>query len=367
MMTSKDLMTMAAGLVPADLLSDVRRSLLVPQVGPYHQEGPFMDSHLVRVLATLEDVAQGQIDERVPKSVRMLMVDAVESVGLDTCRLYVLLHDLDKATCLTLVDANGSKRAITWDEWRTFAGIPTEGFALGVACKLLIPTLTGMSKIVQISYYQDQDGVTRTHGRVTGERLRGRDDIPAIVVNAIEEHELAFTFGARGGINIPLIERMVEGKDDISVGFTFAVNYADQMGSYREDGSPDISDFLLMAESYCAFRQFTELTARIAATDRLDSQKVEKAMAGLRKATDAFRTESADQAYARIIEECKLPKVDEDQVRQALEPAIAEGLPTEIVEAIVAEMTTLGKLSSETGKQIGRFNRLVRPALAKLG
>jgi len=358
MLTNEQLLSCATDLVPADLVADVERSLVVPQVGPYHQEGPFMDSHLVRVLATLEDIADGQIDERVPETVRSLMVKAVESVGLDTCRLYVLLHDADKATCLTLVFTDGSKRAITWGEWTAmFTG--TTGDELSSFCQ--------ESGIEQISYYQDQDGVKRTHGRVTAERLRGRGDIPEIVVSAIEEHELAFTFGTRGGTNIPLIERMVEGKDDICVGFTFAVNYADQMGSYREDGRPDMGYFLLMTESFVAFRQLAELTARIVKTDRLHKQKVEKVVADLRRSTDAFRAETADQAYSRIVGDAKLPEVTEAQVRTALEQAIAEGLPREIIDTIVVEMTSSGKLSSETGKALGRFNRPVRAALATLG
>ena len=58
-MTTQNNIAAALPLIPADLVGDVERSLLVPQVGPYHQEGPFMEAHLERVLTTLEALAVG--------------------------------------------------------------------------------------------------------------------------------------------------------------------------------------------------------------------------------------------------------------------------------------------------------------------
>ncbi len=345
--------------VPIDLQGDVERSLHVPQVGPYHQEGPFMENHLSRVMMALEEVYFEGLQVFVPQPVRSLITGAIQKLGMDLCRLYILLHDLDKANCLTIVYIDGNKVAVTWDEWTgMFDG--SDGDSLATFCL--------DAGIEQISYYQDQDGGSkRSHGRVTAERLRGREDIPDIVVKAIEEHELAFTFGSRGGINIPLVEKMVEGKDKLAIGFTLLVNYADQMGSAREDGEPDVSDFLLMVDSYLAYRQLGQLKDRLSQTDRLDDQKVNKALAKLRKATDAFCAEDVDRAYSRIVRECRLPELTQAQVMTALEPAISEGLSDKLIEAIVAEMTSEGKLSRETGKALGRFNRLIRPALAKLG
>ena len=66
------------------------------------------------------------------------------------------------------------------------------------------------------------------------------------------------------------------------------------------------------------------------------------------------------------MESCSLPEVTEEQVRDALAPAIEQGLPEELVSAIVADMTSEGKLSKDVGKRLGRFNRAVRPALARL-
>lgn len=359
---ASQLLALAARLVPADFLNDVKRSLRVPQLSPHHREGPFMDEHLVLVLAALEQVARGEIDERVHEAARELMLEAVSVLGIETCQQYVLLHDLDKANCLTLTYENGRKVAISWDEWKgMFAG--QTGEELESFCQ--------EEGIVQISYFQETPDGTRKHGAVTAERLRGRDDIPSVVVDAIGEHEMCFTFGARGGINIPLMEKLGEGKNRKSFGFMLAVNYADQMGSLKDNGEPDLSDFLLMVDSFVALGYLTALRDEFVIArrrgERFDDQAVEKALAVIRKDVNAFQSETVEQAFERIASQTRLPEVSEGQVLEALSPAIAEGLPQEFVEAIVAEMTTSGKLSSETGKRLGRFNRLVRPALAKLG
>lgn len=346
--------------IPPDLLGDVERSLRVPQAGPYHREAPFMEGHLEEMRRSILfiDLVDGPFDYDLDVGVQVEMAAAIDWYGLHAAYQYMFLHDVDKTSCMTLVYTDGRKVAVTWEKWTTmFAG--STGEELSALCL--------KEGIQRISYYQEVDGQIRDHGRVTAERLAGRSDVPQVVVEAIRDQTLALAFGERDGVNIPLAERVFGERSEHAQAFFLAVNYADQMASHREGGEPDMGAFISMVESREAWANLRYVTKRLAEFDRLDTQKVARELGKLRKATDAFRNETADQAYSRIVGECTLPEVTEEAVRQALEPVIADGLPAEIVEVIVTEMVSSGKLSRETGKQLGRFNRLVRTALATLG
>ena len=89
-------------LIPEDLRSWVIKFLMVPQFGPYHKEGSYLWYHLELAMKTLEDVGQGVIDARIPKAVTQLMIEAVNCVGIGFCQKYILLHDFDKGSRLSL-------------------------------------------------------------------------------------------------------------------------------------------------------------------------------------------------------------------------------------------------------------------------
>ena len=114
-----------APALPADLEIDVARSLFVPQRGPHHCESVFLRGHLERVYNALEETAEGCVHSAAPEHIATLLVEAAQA-QFDLAALYVELHDVDKATCLSLGDAQGNRRAVTWDEWCGFVASSAE-------------------------------------------------------------------------------------------------------------------------------------------------------------------------------------------------------------------------------------------------
>lgn len=345
--------------LPVDLQEDVRRSLGVPQHGPHHNEGPFLDSHLRLVPQAMSDAAAGIFHEAVPEAVRPAMRAAAQAQA-SLASMYVLLHDVDKANCLTLVYHDGRTQAIAWAEWLDFAGpAARDGGLLGRFCR--------EQGIKQISYYQETEDGTRHHGRVAAERLTGRKDIPSLIVKAIETHEIAFWFGAKGGINIPLFTQTFGDWPDDEVAFALLVNYADQVGSHDEEGEPDVGDFVLLAKTYVAAKQYGELAERLKSAQRVDRVKLGKALDGLRKSVDALQSEDVEEAYRRIVAECALPTYEEHAVRVALAPLVdanqlGADLAGRLTDALVAE----GQIPSELGRLLGAANKAVREAIAQI-
>jgi len=364
-MDRNELIELARRTLPADLVEVVATSLDAPQYGPYHGEGPFLDSHLSAVFQSLRDASEGRFHPQVPEYARAAIGEAAKTHA-HRAPLHVLLHDVEKVSCMTFVHEDGRKEAVGRADWLRMLDGEEDGPGIRRRDADALARLCRRRGIGQISYYQEVEGETRTHGKVAADRLRRRGDIDDLVVRGIETHEVAFQFGAKGGVNIPLFEKTFGDWDESEVRYALLVNYADQMGSLGASGEPDISDFLWMARSWDAWGKLQALQRHFAAAARVDGQKLERALAGLRRSPTAFQVESYPDVVARIAAEVALPEVTEAQVRAALAPAIDEGLPEDLAAAIVAEMTSAGKLSAETGRALGPLNRLVRPALARL-
>lgn len=315
-----------------------------------------MSAHLKMMFRAMELVSIGNFHPKILESLNPEILEAYKNIvkeGPQGIQIFILLHDIAKPDCLTLTYDNSRKVEVTWEEW---CGM-FDGEDLAKFCK--------QEGIKQISYFQEG----RSHAKI-GADLIGEypeQSIPDWVKKTIELHEIGFLFGDRKGINIPLFDKNFGEWEKHHILLFMLCIYIDLMSSHNENGKPDIKPLLLLAESYEAWQKLTQLQERLESTERLNDKMVEKALISLRKAKDAFREEDVDQAYERIVEMARLPEVNEKQVREALAKAIEEGLSEELVKAIVADITSQGKLSRETGKQLGRFNKTVRPTLAKLG
>lgn len=344
--------------LPADLQDEARRSLGVPQFGSHHNEGPFLSYHLELIFETIEDVEMGDFHHKIVPALREILRKSAV-LRSDLVPMYVLLHDIDKGNCMTIVFQDGDKLAVTWDDWLAWCKA-TNKAELDAFCQ--------KEEIRQISYYQEKGEFTRSHGKVTAHRLRGRTDIDPLVVKAIEIHEIAFQFGAKGGVNLPLFIKTFAGWTDEEVHFGLLVNYADQMGSLGPMGVSDISDFLWLGKTYLAKRQYEELERmfQMPNTLNLDRAKVTKALETLFKSADAFQNESVDQAYSRILRECAIPTYDEVKLRNELGMLVASGaIDAPLADQLTSVLMTAGLVPSDIGKQLGKANKDVRVAIAR--
>lgn len=302
-----DLLALAREVLPRDLWPDFERSLGTPQRGPYHNEGPFMDSHLRLVLAAIEAVGRGEFHSDVPEGVRPLMHAAAARYGR-LVPMYVLLHDLDKITCLTFVYSDGRKVPVPYEKWQEMLHDDPDGPAVAARDSEALQRFCERRGIKQISYYQNLGGGDRTHGRVTASGMRGRHDVPRLVVQAIATHEVAYLFKDRGGLNIPLFDRTFGNCSEIQLGFALLVNYADQMGALQPNGQPTIASFVALARTYLAIPKFWEIHRLVMAeSGRLDEtgavRRGELFMA-LWRSTTLLETEAVDDAVTRIVAAC---------------------------------------------------------------
>ena len=393
-------------LIPEDLRSWVLKSLMVPQFGPYHREGPFLWYHLKLALKTLEDVGQGVIDARIPKAVTELMIEAVNCVGIEFCQKYILLHDFDKGSRLslklsscsplrTVEGKKGDRKEVTLDEWSTMFNGET-GEELSAFCQ--------ENGIIQISYFHQNptDDLPGKHGACTAERFKDREDVSEVLKYIVATHENSKDYS---GVDIGRAFKLFN-CDDLVAGLILVCNYADQMASLRENGEPDLTNFINFSYSFLALRKFellcgqlgkhglflsvhekemkkrgpyttygsrtrnpiqydglTPFSQRLDLPNHLDGVKMADMVRSLKNAKDAFREETVQKASDRIIKACQLQLHSRQEVCAVLS-GIA--LPEEILTMVVEDMGNLGILSQETGRGLGRYNKDVRKALKKL-
>lgn len=356
-------LTVALATVPTDLRTEVETSFRVPQYGPYHQEGDFLITHLQLVLAALEDMRRGEFHPAVSPKLRPELT-RVANAYANLATLYVLLHDIDKMNCMTLIYADGTEKVVTWAEWQKLVGDYPLAEMIQRGDEGALDDFCEDRQITQVSYFQKTEGGARMHGKIAADRLRAHGDIPEIICKAIDTHEIAYQFAGRGGINLPLFRKVFEGMSDDELAFALLVNLADEMGSWGESG-PDITPFVLLAETATAARKFAEVETRLRGTAKLDGQKLDKAIAALFKATDAFRNEDAGQAFDRIVAECKIPSYSEPRLHEVLQPLVTSGvLAAELLEPLVTGLVANGAIPSEVGKKLGKANQAVRTAIA---
>jgi len=300
---------------------------------------------------------------RVPvaEAIKCLMEQAVVRYH-DLAQQYFLLHDVAKKDCLTLQYTGGYKEEVTWAEWQTMLAARENGRLAAGGDGEALAQFCEEARIERIQYFQKG----RKHGVVAAERLRSHTDISPLVVRTIGTHDIAFTFGDRNGINLPLWFETFGDFTEDELGFMFLVNYADQVSSLGPDGQPDLRNFFWLAKTYLAAKQFLALKARLEDTPGLDGSKVEGEINRLRQSKEAFQSETADQEYDRSTAACEVPTYDRDKLEAELkkltdEEAIDSGTATEIFEAVLAT----GQIPSELGRRLGKANSRVRSAIGR--
>ena len=354
--------------IPEDLQHSVLESFLVPQFGPYHCEGPFMESHLEHALDSLKKLSAGFIVSEVPSELYTTMAAAVRAVGIQTIESYVLLHDLNKKDRLSLKLSEESslksgsmglvsndRLQLSWDDWVALFGGST-GEDLRLFCE--------KNGILQISYFHESptDNKPSKHGAYTAEFLEGRIDIPhlGLICLGIKDHELCKTFEK---VNLAKASEIFQGLSDLEVGFIFAANYADLAASHRLGGVIDLSSLFSMWYSYSAYKKYGELVTYLSLVDRLDHHRLEKYLSKIRKSDVAFLDQTVEEAVDQAIQVCQLKTFSGDQVLSVL---TGIDLDQTTLSQVIEDMTGLGKISKETGKVLGAKNKVVRQALATI-
>lgn len=337
------------------LRENVERSFSVPQVGEYHKEGMFMDSHLDLITQNIEAVARGEFPTDILPAAREALQRAVRR-DPDSVKKYVFLHDIAKADCLTL-KVDGEERAVTWDEWQAMLAGSESGRRAAAGDERALRDFCAEQGIIGVSYFQNQGEAKRQHGKMGAEELRAIGDMNETMLAAIEAHEVAYQFQ---GIKVSTYEKYFDGLSEDARDFAMLASYVDTMASLRTDGNPDLSNFLALAASREKSETLAELARRIAGA-KLDKQKFERAWAALRNSDDPLSSDQIDAAEARLRAECKLAGYDVDKLRSAVEPLLANGTLTEDERDRLLEMAASNPQG--IGKAFGPKMRHLAPCL----
>ncbi|MFA6427236.1 MAG: hypothetical protein WCW16_02190 [Candidatus Magasanikbacteria bacterium] len=351
-MDRTELTTLATRLLNpiAGLHKQVIASFDTPQVGPYHQEGNYLVDHLIRMFNEWRRLA-GRPEMSEVLEVALNQVEYHIENGEDLIALYIVLHDAWKGDEVMQVKLDGLPEMTmtrkSWAKWVKTMGSQDKD-------PVDIAKAKGM---LQVSY-EDHAEVAAVQLECFTETLK----LPEWFVRVVLLHMVAIQLAQ---VNVPLYERSFANLPEEAWQFLTVVTWLDAQGAVGEDGNCNISGWNNLISSKWAAESYRRVERAIRKADRLDGQKMERALSDLRNSHDIFHNETPDESIDRLKRECALPKVTEADVRNAL--ANIEGLGEALIATIAAEMATDGKLSPDTGRALGRFNKPVRDALKSLG
>ena len=357
------LLALAAAYLPMDLMERFKLSLRTPQYGPHHCEGETTESHLYLMLENLERIEKSECpDGDIPTWVMENIVWTIENMKYELIQS-ILLHDIARCDCMTLVFGDGSESTITMNRW--LWALDTDS----------VSSFCEKNRIAKIRYFQKVSGKTRMHGAVAADLLREfgdyeRGGFNEVISDIIMSHEIAVNFKA-GRINIPAFENVCGDWLIGSIRLFITCAYLDAVSSLDANGQPNLGSFNAFCASRNAHRDYVGVTVQLEETDRLDPHLLKRPLMALKKAPDAFAREDVKGAVKRIATIARLPRITLEQVRRAMQPAIDAGVDRKLLQTVVDEMTQTGKLSKPTGKALGEalgpLNQEIRPALAQLG
>ena len=306
-----------------ELRENIERSFAVPQVGDYHNEGMFMDSHLGLIVESIEDVAKSEFPAEISPGIREVLTRAVRR-DPESVKKYVFLHDISKADCLT-VKFGEEERSVTWDEWQAMLSASEHGRKALAGDEQALRDFCKEQGVTGVSYFQNEGETKRQHGKVGAEELRVAEGMDAAMLAAIESHEVAYQFQ---GIKASTYEKYFGEMADDARDFALLASYVDTMASLRPDGKPDLVNFLALAESREKAESLAALQRRLDGA-KLDKQKFERAWAALRNSSEPLTADMLAEAESKLRMECKLAGYDIAKLRDAVEPLVTNGTLTE--------------------------------------
>ncbi len=349
----------------AELRTDIKdRSFNVPQFGPHHNEGMFMDTHLERILAAIQDIKTGRFPDAVPSDARGWMQEVVTG-NERTLAMYTFLHDISKPDSLTIKYTDGHSVEPAWNEWVAMLpeGVNGDPVKLDAFCR--------EQGITGISYFQKGKGAK--HGSMGAERLaalREAIGIPQTVLTAINHHEVAYQFQ---NVAIKTYEKYFGDLSEEEIKWVVTASYIDTMGSLNEQGQPDLSNFRAMVDTVHNYRVIQQVKAALQpdgqVLEGLDPKKAEKAILSLINEKTRFAEDPASMEV-RLKQECRFSVYDSAKLEASLGALVLTSQIDEGTKVAILALidSTTGRLSeagfSAIRGKLGKANRLVNEALS---
>jgi len=348
----------------AKLREEIEASFDVPQVGDFHNEGMLMDTHLDGILGSITAIAEGKFawPADMPESTRKILEETAKRHRAALER-YTFLHDLAKKDTLRLSfseqTADGPKGedvAYTLAEWQAMA--PEEVRRNPAKLLEFMQGEGQQRKIVGISYFHQTGDKTptggkisegRKHGESGAEAIRGlgETDVDELTLTAITHHEVAYQFTAP---NVDTYEKFFGGLSEDERDLVMVASFVDTMSSLKPDGTADASNFLALAISRSNAEAIKGLAEKLAANDKLEKRKVEKALLALKKAGKPI---DYPAELARLEKECRPTEYDPAKLDEMLAELTIKGTLT-ADEAAEVRALILANNEAELGKKFGK-------------
>ena len=330
------------------LRNKIKRSFAVPQFGEYHNEGLFMDCHLLEILYALEDVERGDLPQSIPESDRRCMQEIAIRYH-DELQKYVFLHDISKADLLHIEwhPSEGAAKGVAWEgtleEWyqEHHVTVSEQSDPLALLKRLSASGVKG------ISYYHKgievpeakRKTTTMSHGAkgVSEINAIGGASIPSSICTAIEKHEIAYLFNSGKAVDYA---RHFEALSTDERGLVLVASCIDTMASWRKNGEPNLENFLSILSTKSNDDLIRSVEGRAELEDpnnKLDKTKVRAIFMALRK-TESRITESAEELILRILRDGKRTEYHMETVRAQLNALVEK---QEIQQTDVDELADL--------------------------
>jgi hypothetical protein len=265
------------GEASAPLRQAIVQSFEVPQWGKFHNEGMYMDTHLDKILSTIDEIYEGRFPKGASDELKAMLKQATEMTDKDSFQRYAFLHDLEKRSTLKLKRADGSEQDVTWDEWQGLLPGDLAEHPDPVALERFL----AQSDIEGISYYHDE----QKHGDAGADAIVGIGiEIDSAVLTAIRKHEVGFLFS---GIQTKIYEEHFGDLSEEEKIWAITASYTDTMASYQttdpssEPSAPDTRALDFLIESKKNYDTIQDLVAMLEADDDVKAWK----QAGLKEAT----------------------------------------------------------------------------------
>lgn len=341
----------------------INRSFNVPQWGPYHNEGLFMDTHLMGIVDNIEAGSYNKFREEVHEEIKEWMYEVINK-NKESLMYYAFLHDISKADCLTIKFKNKDNEEIEWLNWvqRLPNGIMASPLELKIYCE--------ENEISGISYFHKSS--SKKHGEEGAallEELKDALNLPDALFTAIAKHEVAFQFNS---VKIKTFKKHFSEFSKEELKWVITASYLDTVSSLRENGEPDLSNFLAMVNTVHNYNLIEKLnlyfTEEFIKENGIDNKKLNKFMQGLEKSSKRI-SESEEDIIEKVKDECSFTIYSYEKLNEFLSSLISLSQITEEQKVALLECFDIEthrmdeqKLSG-VRKKLGKANKIVSEVL----
>lgn len=362
--------------MPQKLREIVEESLKIPQLGPYHSEGPIMAAHIGLMIQTLEEIKGGSFDfsilkfspglEELRNRVISIITTTVKN-SFEQLLWFIYLHDIGKLNCMMIIDSQKNQTPFTMNRWQEYLQRTNENS--NAALEIL-----KSEGYTQISYRignkdHGEEGVRIIQELTQEEEKEEINDFinrNEQLLKIISSHEVHFQIFNQSSSARNFEKHIIEKGIDINLFFTAC--FLDIAGSLNSEGLSDFTGFINMIIAWECYMIIDEFLQNLQA-DEVKKQQIKDQLINL-GSIEAVRRKIQEIKNEERLKKVKLNEQDIDEiVKEAKVNRIIteeeEGQLTEILQNSIHEENLFAFLGKELPPKWKRLIPLIRAYLLK--